>query len=438
MFALELAKQDVWVYRSLCGRGNNLMQAVADMLESRMIPKALADITPEDLDALIEHEVRESRTLDFKRDLPGTSDGEKKEFLADVVSFANAGGGDIVYGIGEKVDDAGRNTGVAGEVVGIGDVNEDEATLRLTNLIRDGTEPRVPGVSLRFITTGEARKVLILRLPRSWAAPHMRSFKSTPLFYSRTSAGKYPLDVRELQAAFEQAQSAGERIRAFRVERLGRVEEILDSRRFAALHVLPWASLNDPQAVDLRDIATNYQDVIPRGDRSNGWRARFNFEGVVVEGRSDSNVNSYLQVFRNGSLELATHSPFQQWETNTIVFMADMLARFVLVNLAQLLDLLQRNDVPPPYFVALSIFGAEGVRMTSKEFGNRISASTEVRLFDRNELVLPPMMLDDSKPSLPDCLRSTLDTLWQAAGLDRCFHYDAITGAFERSDLVRV
>ena len=41
----------------------------------------------------------EGRTLDYKRTLPGSTDEEKREFLADVSSFANAAGGDIVYGI---------------------------------------------------------------------------------------------------------------------------------------------------------------------------------------------------------------------------------------------------------------------------------------------------------------------------------------------------
>lgn len=44
--------------------------------------------------------------LDYKRDLPGDKDAEKKEFLADVTSFANAGGGDIVFGIVEDADAA--------------------------------------------------------------------------------------------------------------------------------------------------------------------------------------------------------------------------------------------------------------------------------------------------------------------------------------------
>ena len=54
-----------------------------------MILKDLAAITELDLKSLIENSVLEQKTLDYKKMLPGNSDSEKKEFLADVSSFAN-------------------------------------------------------------------------------------------------------------------------------------------------------------------------------------------------------------------------------------------------------------------------------------------------------------------------------------------------------------
>jgi len=66
-----------------------------------MILKLLNAITEEDLQSLITNGVAEGRTIDYKRDLPGNSDGDKKEFLADVSSFANTGGGDLVFGMDE-------------------------------------------------------------------------------------------------------------------------------------------------------------------------------------------------------------------------------------------------------------------------------------------------------------------------------------------------
>lgn len=59
-----------------------------------MIHKKFEEITYADIQQLIDNAVSESRTLDYKRDLPGDSDSEKREFLSDIASLANAAGGD--------------------------------------------------------------------------------------------------------------------------------------------------------------------------------------------------------------------------------------------------------------------------------------------------------------------------------------------------------
>ncbi len=61
-----------------------------------MINKSFDLIEKADIEALVANEVREGRTLDYKENLPGNSDGDKTEFLADVSSFANASGGYIL------------------------------------------------------------------------------------------------------------------------------------------------------------------------------------------------------------------------------------------------------------------------------------------------------------------------------------------------------
>ena len=55
--------------------------------------KPLESITEADLRSLTENGASEIKTLEYKRSLPGRSDEEKKEFLADASSFANPAGG---------------------------------------------------------------------------------------------------------------------------------------------------------------------------------------------------------------------------------------------------------------------------------------------------------------------------------------------------------
>jgi predicted HTH transcriptional regulator len=94
----------------------------------------LETITREYVARLIEQEVYERKTLDYKRDLPGGTDQEKKEFLADVSSFANTEGGELIFGVIEAA-------GAPREVAGVAAGNLDAEKLRLQNLLRDGLQP---------------------------------------------------------------------------------------------------------------------------------------------------------------------------------------------------------------------------------------------------------------------------------------------------------
>ncbi len=65
------------------------------------IRKSIDNISEADLADLIAQEVREDRGLDYKRDL-NISPEARPEFFRDISSFANASGGDIIYGLDEE------------------------------------------------------------------------------------------------------------------------------------------------------------------------------------------------------------------------------------------------------------------------------------------------------------------------------------------------
>ncbi len=63
------------------------------------INKLFEAIEESDLQALVDNNVPEGKTLEYKESLHSDHPTEKKEFLADVSSFANAAGGDLIHGI---------------------------------------------------------------------------------------------------------------------------------------------------------------------------------------------------------------------------------------------------------------------------------------------------------------------------------------------------
>jgi len=77
-------------------------------------------------------------------------------------------------------------------------------------MIRDGIAPRIIGLQTKAIDGFSDGCVIVIRIPKSWNYPHMVTYKNHSRFYSRNSAGKYPLDVTEIRSAFIASESLTE------------------------------------------------------------------------------------------------------------------------------------------------------------------------------------------------------------------------------------
>ena len=173
-----------------------------------MIRGPVNEIDVEALRALVADRVGEGKTLEYKREMPGGPDGGRVRFLKAVSAFANTAGSDLLLGV-EAVD------GVATALPGVDLDNPDGETLRLENMIRDGLEPRLPRVEVCPVKIAEHRYVLVVRVPRSWIAPHrvrknrqlgsikIRGVKrrNRPPSESRTGVRGRRLDVRPSMSA---------------------------------------------------------------------------------------------------------------------------------------------------------------------------------------------------------------------------------------------
>src|SRR5712692_5727131 len=275
--------------------------------------KPLEFIEESDLQALVDNQVSERKTIEYKAALPGNADGDKKEFLADVSSFANAAGGNLLFGIEEQ---AGTPTKLSG--IQLDDV--DAQKLRLENMLRVGIAPRLPRADIHPVALASkpGYYVLILRMQKSWLSPHRVIFKDHGHFYSRNSAGKYRLDVTELRTAFELSGTTAERIRDFRAERLSRIgagEETpapLDEQApKLVLHIVPFNAFSTSISLDLKPLSDSVKghllEPLIVWDLESDVGMRFNIDGLVRSNRREwANPNStyaYTQVFRNGIIE---------------------------------------------------------------------------------------------------------------------------------------
>ena len=384
-----------------------------------MIPKNIDQITEEDLQALVDNSVSEGKTIEYKQELPSNSDSDKKEFLADVSSFANASGGDLIFGI-----IADKKTGTPKSLEGLSIDNVDQEISRLENMIRDGIEPRILSVSIQPITLKNSKVALIMRVPKSWISPHRVSYKGHDKFYSRSSTGKYPLDVGELRVAFNLSETITERIRNFRLDRISKIfanetpVPFYDNAKIV-LHLIPIISFNPAQSYDIGKVTSHPESMPPI--RSRGWNNRYNLDGFLTysedqEGKS----RSYVQLFRNGIIE-AVEGVLLRPRTERLTIPSIAYEENLISSLTDYISILKTLTVEPPIFVFLALLGVKGYSMGVDTWKFWID---EIHTIDRDILLLPEVVIESYDVSAAKELKPCFDSIWNACGFPRDLYYN--------------
>lgn len=386
-----------------------------------MINKRFDLINKDDIDSLIANEVPESRTLEYKEQLPGHSDNDKKEFLADISSFANSSGGDLIYGVQEQRDNNNKTTGIPEAAKGLSIINTDAEIRRLEDIIRNGIAPRIVGIQPIAIEGFLSGPAIIMRIPKSWNSPHMVTFKNHSRFYSRSSAGKYPLEVDEIRSAFIASESLAERISQFRTDRIAKI--IGDETPFPlrpnpkiVLHVLPISSFSAGASIDLRPIK-NASLLRPLYSITSS--NRFNFDGVVAYTTSrDSIARSYTQMFRNGCIEAVEASLIEEREKGKLIYSVEYEKQLIR-GLEDYLNLQKNLEINPPIFVMLSFLHVKSCTMGVGS--DRFDSGQPI---DRDIILVPEVVVEDYTDKASHILRPLFDAIWQACGWSGSSNYD--------------
>lgn len=388
-----------------------------------LFKKPLDQITADDLQALINAQIPEKRTLDYKAILPDNADAGKKEFLADVSSFANAAGGHLIFGIAEGIDDV-------LSMPGLSDCNSDQEILRLEQIALQGIEPRIPGLETVAVPLSNGHPVIVMRIPRSWAMPHRVSFKESDKFYSRRSAGKFRLDMGELRSAFAQSETTAQKVIAFRAERLSQIvagETPIGTVTgiCVVVHLVPLNAFDPSVRFDLSHLdfrLSNPQQrgwLIPMGmNDEGGFTSVHNYDGFV------SYVPmSYTQVFRNGCVEAVTLYDGARMGQTPRQLNGIHIENTVLNAITEKILPLQHDmNVEMPMLIMLSVLGVRDCIMVRQD-NAYISLSTSQPI-TRDSLIMPDVMLESYTADIPKAMKPTFDVLWNASGWPRSPGYD--------------
>lgn len=385
-----------------------------------MIGKNIDQITEEDLQALIDNAVLEGKTIEYKQSLPGNSDSDKKEFLADISSFANASGGDLIYGM---IEDS--NTGTPKRLEGLTIENVDQEIARLDNTIREGIEPRILEKIIKPVELSNSKTALIIRVPKSWINPHRVSFKGHDKFCSRSTNGKYPLDVAELRVAFNLSETITERIRKFREDRISNIFADETPMPFydnpqIVLHLIPIISFSPAQSYDIGKIASHPEKMRPIF--CSGWNHRYNLDGFLTysEGQKGKS-HSYVQLFKNGIVEAVEGLLLQPGEELSIPSIR--YEKELIISLRNYLSVLKTLNVELPVFIFLTLLGVKGYSM-SVAIDRKDFSIDEVHPIDRNVLFLPEVVIESYDVIPEDILRPCFDSIWNACGFPRSENYN--------------
>ena len=386
-----------------------------------MINKRLEKIELGDINQLQSSAVSEGKTIEYKQKLPANSDGDRKEFLADISSFANASGGDLIFGITEESGSPKSIDGMAVEDV-------DEEIRKYENIIRDGIEPRIKVATHRINVSGQ-NYVFVFRVFKSWMGPHRVIYKGHDKFYSRHSAGKYPLDTSELKIAFNLSQTLTEQITKFKTERISQLFSDNLPLSFSdgakiVLHLIPLESFTPNYSIDLNPIMSNPEKLRPI--RFSGGNFRINLEGVLfysargLDKRSDSYVQLYRkQLYRKGIIEAVHSSMLIHGNEKTIP--SFLFEKALLESLKGYQDLLKELGVNMPVVIFLTLLGVKDWKLAVNQ--ERIWRS-EVYKIDRDILQLPETIIESYDTEPKDVLRPMFDLIWNACGYERSYNFD--------------
>jgi hypothetical protein len=382
----------------------------------------LGEIREDHLLRLIKTQAAESLHMEYKRETYGTNDDQRREFLADVSSFAHSAGGDLIIGM----------TAANGIPIGVhpfaGDA--DAERLRLEQMTRDGLQPRITNLQTRAVPLSGGGFVVVVRVPKSYTPPHRIIFKNSARFWARSSAGKYEPNVEELRRIFTEAPLLAERARAFRMERIARIGAHetpvgLSGQAILVLHIVPFAAFDFGQSLSLDEVLAQRNNFAPIGGAARNYQITFDgfIAGSNNEGLSKPQ-RAYVQVFRTGIVEAVASLLSDEGKWLILPNIEATIIRYARIYAASL----QTLGIEPPFAIMASLADVKGKRLLPDFLAvNTIAEDMPYMVLGQEqyhfvETIFEGVPRDDK--SAAKQLKSTLDHLANTGGLPSSPYFD--------------
>jgi len=204
-------------------------------------------------------------------------------------------------------------------------------------------------------------------------------------------------------------------MKAFRDDRLAKMDSgdipvSLAEGPTTVLHVLPASAFEQGASVDLSTVARERSLTGLAGEQ---WSLSYDFEGVLAWDSSGSeDTRSYVQVFRNGILELgdtALLAPGEEGQRNDIRTFERLLSE----TARRWMRLLAGAGARGPVALMLTLLHVRGWDLNGGDTGDERFVP---HLIDRDDLVVPEAFLEDLGADPTAAFKTIFDPIWNAAG----------------------
>lgn len=366
--------------------------------------------------AMISSGVRESLTVDYKRDMYPSTEGGRKEFAKDLAGFANRDGGLLVVGI-DEVD------GAPGDIVGLDPRSVDAAILWFESVARSGLTPHLPGLTINQVDLN-GKAVIALAVPRGLDPPYEVP-SAGARFFVRDERSVRTMSREELKFAATRAGDLAERINLFVARRwdalLSALRETVSTppAQGAMLLVTP---IFDESVVFRADMPTVFAQVphMRSLEQRMVGTGKPRIDGLLYEfDEVPGQYRGRARLFRHGAVEIV--DGYLCGVRND----GNPIPGTLLVN-----GLI--GSISDATACSRKVTGAEAFAI---DFRMRVRSGQEIAFYnhfsgrsstDRADLVFDQLVLSWGELAQTDraaAVRPLLDQLWQAFGYHNCTYF---------------
>ena len=340
-------------------------------------------------------------------------------------------GGDFIIGIEE-------DKGIPIKIDGIKINNIDDYKNRLDSIIRDSIIPRLPSVNIRESKLSNGNYIIIIRINKSWLAPHqvvqdglLYSRENGGRFYKRHTGGKHPMDVYELKDAFLQSEILYKKIENFREIRINDILELrapiqIKTMPYVVLHIIPISNFyfESGDHFNLKkcyDEDKYFKPILFCSSNSGNiqFLRKYNFEGLV---KYYNTIQGYTQVYRNGTLEAIESNNFFRNIENFKYFNISYFEEKMINSISLYLDNYKQFNIEPPFAILITLLNIKDYEV--KQFQHNFYLYGGEHSIDRNNLILPELLIKDFNSCIEKELKKIFDMIWNAYSLPYSFNYD--------------